>query len=305
MLSAVRSTWVTILAVTVAAVVLLSLVIGLTSPDGTVKHRADRAEPTTGSTPTATPTPAATSRRPVKVSAALAPASVRGLWPGRPRKAAVKGSRVDWCPAVRTTGSAEADRVFGHAAVERAACAAVRFVFEKRYSRLALPRRAYTADDLAFVLPSLAPSIVPTYRARIQALVASPSSDRARDDLGLLLFRGGPSAAPGHASAGAGRVFYGKAFSTSGYRHRAVWINPRWSTVAIGIDRSRGEPRVVATFHASAATPVLNVAPRRSDMLVAATEASFQLRPGRSRSWLVDGWTLTRRAYAYAPLAVG
>lgn len=297
MLSAVRSNWITMLVGVIAAVVLVSVVIGLASPDGTVGDR-DRATPSRTSTPTTVPT----TPDPILPSAGRAPASVRGSWPGRPDAVTGDGSTVDWCPAVHTTGAAEAEDVFGKAAVDKAACTAVRFVFGKRYSRLSLPRGSYDANDLDFVLPALAPSAVATYRPRVNAFVACPDSVDARGNLGLVLFRGAgtPNGAK-NASAGVGRVFYGKAFSAAGYQDRAAWINPTWSKVTIGVDWSKTEPRIVATLDASAAIPVFNPAERRDDMLTVPTRATFFLRHDGT-TWRIGGWRITSGASVYGRL---
>jgi hypothetical protein len=299
MLSAVRSMWVTMLAAAIAAVVLISVVIGLTSPDGKVGD--DQATPTARTTAPTKPEPTVATPR-----AERAPMSVDGTWPGRPDAVTETGdSSVNWCPAVRTSGAGEAEREFGKAAVDAAACAAVGFVFDKLYSRLALPRRSYDAGDLDFVLPMLAPSTVNAYRPRIATFVACPDSVNARDAIGLVLFRGeGTRAGAPHASAGHGRVFYGKAFSTAGYRERAAWINPTWSKVKISVDRSKAQPRIVTILDTSAAVPVFNTAKRRHDMLTVPTHATFFLRRDNGRSWKVGGWRITSGTYAYARLAI-
>lgn len=305
MLSAVRSKWITMLAGVIAAVVLASVAIGLTSPDGKVSD--DKAQPsaspsttlTAAPTPSQTPTPT-TDAAP---SAQLAPASVAGTWPGRPEAVTGEGSSVDWCPAVRTSGAAEAEKVFGKAAVDKAACAAVRFVFGKRYSRLAIPRKSYSAKDLDFVLPALASSTVSVFRPRINTFVANPDSVDARDKLGVIAFRGeGTSPRAKHTSAGRGRVFYGNAYTTSGYRDRAAWVNPTWSKVAIRVDRSKAEPRIVATLEASAAIPVFNTAQRRDDMLTVPSRATFYLRRDGGSAWKIGGWRISSGTYDYSPL---
>jgi len=307
MLRRVRSKWITVLAGAIAAVVLISVAIGLTSPDGTVGDKAKPSAAATHTTPSPNPTtsPPTPSAKPAKPTAARAPVSVRGPWPGHPASVTEDGDSVDWCPAVRTTGAAEAEDVFGKAAVDKAACAAVRFIFGKRYSRLAIPRRSYDAQDLDFVLPALAPSTVDAFRPRINAFVAYPDSVDVRDELGLIAFRGeGTPPGAAHTSAGAGRVFYGKAYSTNGYRDRAVWINPTWSKVAISVDRSKAEPRIVATLDASAAVPVFNPAERRDDMLTVPTRALLYLRREGGTTWKIGGWRITSGAYDYARLTV-
>jgi hypothetical protein len=305
MLSAVRSQWITMLAGVIAAVVLVSVVIGLTSPDGKVgdDKQAKPSATATSATPSPTATTTAPEPEPSRPSAARAPEAVAGAWPGRPDKVTASGASVDWCPAVRTTGAAEAEDVFGKAAVHDAACAAVTFVFGKRYSRLAIPRSSYAPKDLDFVLPALAPSTVDAFRARINRFVATPDSVDARDELGLVVLRGeGTPAGAKHTSAGNGRVFYGKAYSTNGYRHRAAWVNPTWSKVAISVDRSKAEPRIVAILDASAAMPVFNTAERRDDMLTVPTHAQFFLRQDAGKDWSIGGWRITSGANDYAKL---
>ena len=301
MLSGVRSKWVTMFAGVIAAVVLVSVMIGLTSPDGTVDgDQAKTAAEAPAPTPTSPP-----SRSTPEASPVRAPSAVSGTWPGRPKAATEDGgSTVDWCPAVRTSGAAEARKVFGKAAVDKAACAAVRFVFDKRYSRLALPRRSYDAKDLDFVLPALAPTTVVTYRSRISAFVANPDSSGIREALGLVLLRGeGTQTRDAHASAGSGRVFYGKAFSTDGYRGRAAWINPTWSKVRISVDHSKVEARIVATLDATAAVPVFNTTERRDDMMTVPTHARFFLRRD-SGKWEIGGWQITSGDLDYTRLAL-
>ncbi|MEJ7633723.1 hypothetical protein [Aeromicrobium sp.] len=305
-----RSKWSTILAGVISCVVLASVALVLASPDGSVGD--DRARPTStatteGEPSTATPSPSpsstATTAAP-EPSGRLAPASVRGPWPGRPDAATADGSKVDWCPAVRTTGAAEAQREFGKARVLRAACAAVSFIFDRRYSRLSLPRSSYAAKDLDFVLPALTESAVRGYRPRINTFLANPDSVDAREDLGLVLFRGeGTAKGAKHASAGRGRVFYGTAFTTKGYRHRDEWINPKWSRVRISVDRSKAEPRIVARLEASASAPVFNTSIRRHDMVTVPTSATFFLRR-EGRGWRIGGWDITSGSYAYRRLAL-
>jgi hypothetical protein len=306
MLSAVRSKWITMLAGVIAAIVLVSVAIGLTSPDGKVSDAKAKPSATASSTPTATPTsssPTPTPTPDTEPSADLAPASVAGAWPGRPDTVTGAGSSLDWCPAVRTTGAAEAEQLFGKPAVDKAACTAVQFVFGKRYSRLAIPRKSYAAKDLDFVLPALASSTVNAFRPRINTFVAYPNSVDARDELGLIALRGeGTPAGAGHTSAGKGRVFYGKAYSTEGYRDRAVWVNPTWSKVTIRVDRSKAEPRIVATLDASAAIPVFNTAERRDDMLTIPTHAMFFLRRDGGSAWKIGGWRITSGTYDYERL---
>lgn len=293
------------LAGAIAAVVLVSVAIGLTSPDGKVGDQVKATPSATTETPEPTAKPPTTPAPSpdARPSAARAPATVAGSWPGRPAEVTGSGAAIDWCPAVRTTGAAEAVDVFGKRSVDAAACAAVEFVFGKRYSRLAIPRRSYAAQDLDFVLPALAPSTVAAFRPRINAFVAYPDDVDVRDELGLVVLRGeGTAAGAKHTSAGNGRVFYGKAFSTDGYRGRAAWVNPTWSKVTISVDRSKAEPRIVATLDASAAVPVFNTAKRRDDMLTVPTDATLFLRRDDGKTWKVGGWRITGGPYDYGRL---
>ncbi|GAA3515754.1 hypothetical protein GCM10022234_08550 [Aeromicrobium panaciterrae] len=297
-----RTKWLTAFAGVVTAVVVVSVAMGFATPDGSVGDG-----PTPSRTPTATssPTPSATPTADDKPAGdVLAPASVSGVWPGRPAAAALTGTSVNWCPAVKTTGSGEARRVFGDKAVDAAACAAVRFVFEKRYSPLSIPRQSYKRSSFDVVLKSLsAETASGVYRPRINAFVANPGSLAARDALGLVLLRGNGTS-HGHTSAGSGRVYYGKAYTTDGYRGRAVWINPKWSKVAISVDRSLATPRIAATLTAKASLPVFNPAADRDDMLTVATSATYYLRHGGGSTWSIGGWTVTTNTVGFAPLKV-
>ena len=296
----------------IVVVALGSVLIGLASPDGSVdgavKPVNQGPRPTSATTPpsaspTATPTeePAPGSSGPD-----LAPASVAGTWPGLPAKATATGKDVDWCGAVTTTGAREAERVFGRKAVDAAACAAVGFVLDHRYSRLSLPRTTYEASDFDTILPSIdPPTVADVYRPRIASFIADARSDTAGEQLGLVLFtaRDTPRGAE-HASAGRGHVFYGPAFTRDGYKDRAVWINPTWSSVEISVDRSSSEPRIRATLTASAALPVYATTTRSDAMLTIPTRATFLLRHGGGTTWRINGWTITRGDAAYAPLRV-
>lgn len=293
-----------------AVVALGSVLIGLSSPDGSVDgpralNQGPRPQSSTTPTPTPTPTRSAATTAPTS-GPDLAPASVAGTWPGLPSGAEVSGDEVDWCGAVTTSGAGEAERIFGRKAVDAAACDAVSFVLDHRYSRLSLPRRTYRTSTFDPVLPTLDPRTVSdVYRPRIAQFIADPSSDRAGEQLGLILFtaRSTPRGSE-HATAGRGHVFYGPAFTTDGYRDRAAWINPRWSTVTIGVDRSMSQPRISATVTASAALPVYDRANKRDAMMTVPTQATFLLRHDGGTDWLINGWTITRGDVSYAALSV-
>lgn len=301
-----RTKWLTAFAGAVTAVVVVSIAMGFATPDGSVGNKPTASRTSTASS-TATPSTTPTTDKPA--GDALAPASVSGVWPGRPAAATLTGTSVNWCPAVKTTGSGEARRVFGDKAVDAAACAAVRFVFEKRYSPLSIPRQSYKRSSFDFVLKSLsAETASGVYRPRVDAFVANPGSLSARDALGLVLLRGDGTSG-GHTSAGSGRVYYGKAYTTDGYRGRAVWINPKWSKVAISVDRSLATPRIAATLTAKASLPVFNPSADRDDMLTVATSATYYLRhgggtPTSTKNWSIGGWTVTTNTVGFAPLKV-
>ena len=300
----VRTKWLTVFAGAVTAVVLVSVAIGFANPDGSVGGKpaasgAPSASSPTSAAPTATPTPTAD-----PASASLAPASVRGVWPGRPAAAVVNGDKVDWCPAVRIKGGSEARRIFGDKAVDAAACTAVSFVFDKRYSRLSIPRRSYKRSNFDFVLPALSSDTASQfYRARIDAFVANPGSVATRDALGLVLLRDAGTS-DGHTAAGVGRFYYGTSYTTDGYRDRAAWINPSWSKVSISVDRTKSEPRIAAVFTAEASIPVFNPGQKRDDMLKVATTATYYLRHGGGTKWSIGGWTVTTNTLGFAPLSV-
>lgn len=310
MLSAVRSKWVTVLASTIAVVVVVSMALGLSSPDGKLGEAPDKTEiPPSPITPVTSAPTTSPSAKHTPASGDIAPATVSGIWPGRPASTMANDSgAVDWCPAVQVSHSGEADQLFGKKSVRRAACAAVTFVFDQRYSRLAVPRKKYKRSDFDDVLDALTGSTATgVYRPRVNAFTASPNDARARESLGLVMFTSpGTAASAAHASAGEGRVFYGKAFSAEGYRERAAWINPEWSTVRIGIDRAKAAPRITASFTASASMPVYNPSHKRDDMVTVPTRAGYTLRAGRGKDpkWSIDSWQVTTETMSYGPLAV-
>ncbi len=297
-----KTKWLTVLAGAVSAIVVVSIAMGLAAPDGSVggTPAASKSPPTTAA-PTTAPEPTPTPTVP-PAGADLAPETVSGVWPGRPAATTLDGDRVNWCPAVRITGQAEAVRIFGAKAVDAAACAAVSFVFDKRYSSRSIPRQSYKAADFDFVLDSLSSSTASrVYRPRINAFVASPGSVSARDALGLVLLRG-TGTLDGHTAAGVGRVYYGKAYTTDGYRDRATWINPRWSTVTISVDRSRSSPRLMARLTADASIPVFNPGAKRADMLTVATAATYSLQHDGGTAWSIASWTVRTNTLGFAPM---
>ena len=302
----VKTKWLTVFAGAVTAVVLVSVAVGFAEPDGSVgdkptasKTPPSAVKPTESATPTPTPTPTAD-----PASADLAPVAVSGVWPGRPTSTTLTGNDVNWCPAVRIKGGDEAKRVFGAKAVDAAACKAVAFVFDKRYSRLSIPRKTYKRSNFDFVLPELSSSTASqVYAPRVSTFVANPASTSARDALGLVLLRGNGTTG-GRTSAGVVRVYYGKAYTTDGYRDRAAWINPTWSKVSISVDRTKSRPRVVAKFTAKASIPVFNTIVKRDDMLTVATTATYYLRHDGGSRWSISGWTVTTNTLGFTPLKV-
>lgn len=298
-----KSKWVMALACAVAVVVTASVSIGLTSPDGSMDGVDRVARSSIAPSPTPTTTPHRAESVATGPSAELAPAAVRGVWPGRPESVRIKGRSIDWCPAVRTTGAAEAEQIFGAEAVDAAACAALDFVFAHRYSRLSLPRRSYRVSDFNGTLDALTVATAQTYRQRLGRFIASPDCSDAREALGLVLLRGEVSR--GHTVAGDGRIFYGPAWTTRGYRDRAAWINPTWTTVAISVDRAKAEPRIVASFDAAASLPVFDPASKSDQMMTIETAATLYLRAQDDKSWRVGGWTsLSTGAATFRPLKV-
>ncbi|MFC5675817.1 hypothetical protein [Aeromicrobium endophyticum] len=287
----------------VAAVALGSVALGLASPDGSVGSSDRRSAPTAAG-PSAAPastSPATSASTPPARGPDLAPDSARGTWPGAPRGVVGADGTIDWCRAITTSGASEAIAAVGREAVDAAACAAVRFAFEHRYSRLSLPRRTYAPDDFDSVVPALDPrTVADVYRPRITRFVADPDSRHAGEQLGLVLFaaRDTPRGAA-HASAGNGHVFYGPAFSARGYAGRAVWTDPTWSTVAIGLDRSTTPPRIEARLTASASLPVWSTTARRDAVLTVPTRATFVLDGAGGDGWRISGWTISRGRVAY------
>ncbi len=309
MLGPVKTKWLTVFAGAVTAVVLVSIALGFASPDGSVGDKpsassgaSSNVQPDTASaSPTPTPTPTPTAE---PASATLAPTRVSGVWPGRPDSTTVTGGKVNWCPGVHITGGGEARRIFGDKAINAAACTAVSFVFDKRYSRLSIPRQSYKRSGFDFVLPALSSTTASNvYVPRIDSFVANPGSISARDALGLVPLRG-LGKQGGHTSAGVGRVYYGRAYTTDGYRDRATWVNPTWSDVSISVDWSQAQPRIAARLTAQASAPVFNTVEKRDDVLKVATTATYYLRHRSGTQWSIDSWTVTTNTLGFAPLNV-
>ena len=241
--------------------VAFSLVTGLTGPDTSVQIRTADAT-TTPPVPASIPTQAATSDQ--------APAS--DPWPG------------DFCADLEVDATAEATVTFGPAQVSSAACAAVTFVFEQRYSALSLPRERYRRSDFDDILDSMTQATGNlVYRQRIDDFLAAPTRASAADGTGLVLLQ----------SAGPGRRFYDRGSS---------WTRPTWSTVQVTVDHTKAAPRVVTTFTAEAGLPVFNTEKRSDELLVVPTSARYEMRREGDR-WLIGGWRLepSNPRYVTAP----
>ncbi len=286
-----RSRVITAVACVVVLLVGSAVALGLTSPDGSV----DGATAPNVVTSRTTPTPTATTPSPVvtptpspsvvKNNPNLAPSSVSELWAGRPKAAALEGDRVDWCPAVKVSGPKS---------TKKAACAAVAFVFDHRYSRLSLPRKSYERSDFSAVLKSISSNTRQTaYDSRLSSFLSSPSR-AAGENLGLVTLQGNP---------GIGYRFYGPANSTKGYKDRSVWINPTWSTVRTRQDFSRAAPRVVASFSASASIPVYNTGRKRDAMMTVPSTVTLTMREDNGK-WKVASFQIHRTPPTFGSLAV-
>jgi len=293
-----RSRVLTAMAIAVILVVGFSVAIGLTRPDGSVgDHAAPNVvtsrSPAASATPSA-PAPSTDAPPPAdRPTRDLAPTDVQGVWPGRPGKAKVSGQDIDWCPAVKVSANSSATSVFGTKRVRSGACAAVTFVMEQRYSRLSLPKATYKTGDFADAVAWIAPQTRDAfYRSRVAAYVARPSQANARQ-LGLVLL----------PPMNGRYVFYGPSLSQKGYRDRAVWINPQWSTVSVSTSLGRTAPRLVARFTASAAVPVFDTARRSDAMMTVPTGATLTMLPVGD-GWKVSSFVIDDTAPTVAPLKV-
>lgn len=290
------SSWVVkVLTAVVALVAVGAVALGLTSPDGMVRDSPSGAagastSPTTPEpTPSDSPPPDSTSPPSVDPSA-LAPASVAGTWPGRPAATTEAGGIVDWCPAVTAEVSPAARAAVGEEAARAAACRAVSFVFDVRYSRLSLPRPAYAPTDFDVAAAALTDQArTRTFPTRVAAVVAAPQSRAARQGTGLVLL----------GAAGAGRQFFGTPGTDDGYVDRAVWVDPEWSTVRIDVVSSGPRVLLRASFDAAAAVPVWNPAAGEAERMRVPSTVQLTLA---GPDWRVDGWTLSEGPRTVAPL---
>lgn len=279
----------------VALVATGAVVIGLTSPDGEVRT-SPTASPSATSPAPPSPTPGSTPEQPGEAPeppgdpAALAPAAVAGTWPGRPAATTESDGVFDWCPAVVVEVSAGARQAVGDDAARAAACRAVSFVFDVRYSRLSLPRDAYTPADFDPVAAALTDQArTRTFPARVAAAVAAPRSAAARQGTGLVALD----------DAGPGRQFFGTPGTEDGYVDRAVWVDPAWSTVRVDLVSTGPRLLLRASFEASAAMPVWSPLAGVAEQL--RVPSSVQLTLG-GPDWRVDGWTLSQGRPSVEPL---
>ncbi|WP_229054910.1 hypothetical protein [Aeromicrobium sp. Leaf350] len=285
-----RSVAVKVLVGVVSLIAFVAVSIGLVTPGGT--ERPDSAPDPSPSPSSSVPSAEPTAEPPPADPAALAPASVAGVWPGRPASTTETAGVVDWCPAVQADVSAAAAREVGDEAARAAACSAVAFTFDVRYSRLSLPRQTYAREDFAPAEARLTDaSRAETYPGRIDAVVAAPRSSAAREATGLVLLDG-----PG---PGAGRQFFGEPWTETGYTDRAVWVDPAWSTVRVDLERGGSRPRLRVSLEASAGVPVWNPGKGVAEKLTIATTSTYVLD---GPDWRVNGWTLTQDRAGFAPL---
>lgn len=293
-----RSRVITAVAATVLVVVGCAVALGLTAPDGSVRGATapnvvtSRTTPTpTATTPSPTSEPTETASEP---SADLAPAEVSGVWPGRPSAAKVDGDDIDWCGAVKVSASNGATSTFGAEQTKAAACAAVSFVFDERYSRRSLPRSSYKKSDFDSALAAFAQATgSAVYRPRIAAFVAHPTTTNG-ENLGLVMLRGRP---------GSGYRFYGPKNTAKGYADRAIWINPTWSTVKVTLDTSKASPRLTARFTASAAVPVFDTRRDRDAMMTVPTDATLVMRR-EGKAWKIGSFQIHTGAAGFTSLRV-
>ena len=268
----------------VLVVAVVAVGLGLSTPDGEVRSSDEPPSPTAETTTQPPPVPSAeptTFAPPAADPTALSP--VTGTWPGRPDGTPeVSPGVVDWCPAVQVQVSDAARDAVGDEAARTAACRAVAFTFDVRYSRLSLPRESYAPTDFAGVEALLTDRArTSTYPPRLSAVVAAPRSTAAREGTGVVLLDG--------PTPGGGRQFFGAPWSEDGYADRPVWIDPAWGVVAIDLQRGGSRPLLSASLEASAGVPVWNSRTSTAEKLTVRTTASYVLA---GPDWRLNGWTL-------------
>lgn len=277
----------------VVVIASVSVVLGLSWPDGKVDE--DGAAKVTS-------TPRLGERSPVNVSPTVP-------LPGLPDTISVDESTgtVNWCDGARLEpASGPAVYMFGATAVDDAYCDVLSFMFEQRYSALAVPRTAYELTDFAPLQRWLsAVAYDKLFLPKAKHVVADPDNADARKDLGLpLIHLSNDRPGAGPLSAGPDHVFYGNG---AGYDGRAVWINPTWHRTGLAVDQRTGLNRLSITMTASAALPVYNTATQRHDMMLVKTEATFFMNrrtDDSGRPWRIDGWEIVTPGSSIAPLVV-
>lgn len=282
------------IAVGVLTVVLAAVAIGF-STSGTPSNDRD-ADRDPVLRVTSSPTPSAESDEPTPTASPRATAS-----PAAPAAGATQAlapsidvpTAAERCAAATVKPGGSIESTLGADDVRAAACAALTFVLDMRYSRLSLPQLTYARSDFTEAASYLtAATRTRTYPERIRAVVADPRGDAARRGTGLLLLNG--------PDVGAGRVFYGPPWSRDGYADRAVWVDPEWSPLEVAPTGGFGT-RVRVDFSASAAIPVWNPSISAGELLRIPTSASLQmLREGSG--WKVDSWTLSSGEGDFEPL---
>jgi len=277
----------------VVAIASVSVVLGFSWPDGKVDESG---------TAKAALTPRLGERSPVKVSRTVP-------WPGLPDTISVDESTgtVNWCDDARLEpASGPAVYTFGAIAVGEAYCDVVSFMFEQRYSALAVPRTTYELTDFDPLRKWLsAEAYDKLFLTKALLVVAEPDSADARKDLGLpLVHLSNDRPGAGSLSAGPDHVFYGNG---AGYDGRAVWINPTWHRTGLAVDQRTGLNRLSITMTASAALPVYNTATQHDAMMLVKTEATFFMKRRTEESgrlWRIDGWEIVTPGSSFAPLVV-
>ena len=215
-----------------------------------------------------------------------APSSVSELWAGRPQAARLEGDRVDWCGAVK---------VDGPQTTSAAACAAVTFIFDHRYSRLSMPRGSYRASDFERAAAAITRATrQASYNTRVTAFVARPTRI-AGERLGLVAMAAS-DLSPGYS-------YYGAPKPLDGYIDRSVWINPTWSTVRAREDFSRSAPRIAVSFTAQADLPVFDTQRKRDAMVTVSSDVTMTLR-NEDGTWKVASFQIAAGRPSYSPLVV-
>ena len=172
---------------------------------------------------------------------------------------------VNWCEGNRL-GDAEAVNVFGRSAVKDAKCDAVSFLFEARYSRLALPCATCATSDFADLAQWLSTDAHENrFLPLAKVMIDDPDSEAKRKALGLILFHLTDSR-PGDKTAAAA----------------AAAATKRMRSIA-------GPP--------CSATTVMSVATEATFIMIPGSSDD-------GRPWRIDGWRGVTKDGIYAPLKV-